>query len=269
MTGILVLVILIMGASLFFVLDANKNLNEKVNTLSYEIHEKEDELKRLDRKLEKQESKTDELQTTVDSYKANMEIMEEAITEYEGLLDEYSVEVSKLNLKLVEEQQSKIPTGYYDVQEYKYENSVKGLNEFLNFKFELPVNYEMNVFDCSESSAYLEWMLEKYGFETQIAVGRAPFDKSVYHAWVLVSTADGYITAIEATTLTGDADKWIEVASNILDNTGRGIIYYDEYDAVSVDYYENYEDLYDTIHEAVQDNSLEEWNWWHGIWGFQ
>lgn len=264
-----IFIILVMGASLYFVIEANRSLSEKVNTLGHNMKEKEEELERLNRKLEKQEAKNTDLLTSVDDFKSNIQTMKDSLTEYEGLLDKYSIEVNHLNTKLVEEQQSKVPIGYYDDYEYKYENSLEGLNEFLNFEFELPVNYEINVFDCSESSAYLEWMLEKYGFDTQIAVGRAPFDKSVYHAWVLVSTDDDYITAIEATILTGDPNKWMEVASNVLENSGRGVIYYDEFDSVSVDYYESYEGIYDTIHEAVEDNSIEEWNWWNGVWGFQ
>ncbi len=55
-----------------------------------------------------------------------------------------------------------------------------------------------DVFDCSETSAMLEWLLEGAGFNASIASTSGTFG----HSWVLVTLANGDVVAIESTTLT-------------------------------------------------------------------
>jgi len=57
--------------------------------------------------------------------------------------------------------------------------------------------YSMNVFDCSESSALLEWLLEGAGFDASIAV--SSFYETFPHTWVIVNLSDGKSVNIEAT----------------------------------------------------------------------
>lgn len=59
--------------------------------------------------------------------------------------------------------------------------------------------YQVNVFDCSEMSAYMEWELENLGWHTKIVVGDSPFG-SGYHAWLLVECEEGGYMPVEATT---------------------------------------------------------------------
>ena len=50
----------------------------------------------------------------------------------------------------------------------------------------LPIeDYELSVFDCSELSAYAEWLAENCGYDTVIAVVR-PWAGEPGHAWVVV-----------------------------------------------------------------------------------
>lgn len=60
--------------------------------------------------------------------------------------------------------------------------------------------YEVDVFDCSEMSAYMEWELENLGWHTIIVAGDSPFG-SGRHAWLLVETSEGKYMPVEATTL--------------------------------------------------------------------
>jgi hypothetical protein len=46
--------------------------------------------------------------------------------------------------------------------------------------------YDQSVFDCSEMAAFLEWMLEKHGFDTKICLASRFANGSIGHAWVAV-----------------------------------------------------------------------------------
>lgn len=52
--------------------------------------------------------------------------------------------------------------------------------------------YEVNFFDCSEMSAFLEYWLENKGFNTDIVSDRS-------HSWVIVETEPGIWTHVEST----------------------------------------------------------------------
>lgn len=60
-------------------------------------------------------------------------------------------------------------------------------------------DYEFNVFDCSEASARLEWVLEGYGFRTRLYVSEFPA-----HIWIMTKLDDGSWVAIESTLLTSN-----------------------------------------------------------------
>ena len=68
-----------------------------------------------------------------------------------------------------------MPHSYYSTDTFKHhENTWNDLDRFLTSEFKLPRDYELHVFDCSESSAYLEWALENAGFTAEIVVGPSP-----------------------------------------------------------------------------------------------
>ena len=82
--------------------------------------------------------------------------------------------------------------------------NAEGLAYLLN-QVKLP-EYEANVFDCSDCSAFIEWLLEGAGFHAYIVIrpqlGGVSYVPS--HSWVQVETEDG-IVAIETTSLTSGA----------------------------------------------------------------
>jgi len=141
-----------------------------------------------------------------------------------------------------------------------HENTWGELQKFLTSEFKLPREYELNVFDCSESSAYLEWALENAGFWAEIVVGPDPSGEGgMDHAWVIAYTKD-YKVAIEATALT-TRDRYIWLS---WDRT-PGVIYGNDN---LIDYWENYYEKYDkrlkNIYIAIRESgySRMEWNWW-------
>ncbi len=48
------------------------------------------------------------------------------------------------------------------------------------------MDYKLDIFDCSEAAAHVEWALEISGFDAKIAVGPTPFDFTGQHAWIFV-----------------------------------------------------------------------------------
>jgi hypothetical protein len=154
-----------------------------------------------------------------------------------------------------------IPSGYYSTDRFSdYSGSFSDLEDFLS-RFELPVEYEEDVFDCSESSAFLEWALEDAGFNASYARGPAPWNPSEgLHAWVIVRTTDGYKVAIEATALTGNT-LWDRITSFF---TGRvkGIVYSNN---PHINAYCSPESEYSDIYETIRaKRNLEDCDWWAG-----
>lgn len=149
---------------------------------------------------------------------------------------------------------NEVPQGYYsnDTSQHR-PNTYIGLYQFLDSGVVLPQDYEAEVFDCSESAAYLEWALEYVGFNAVIVCGlnpRAPEDGS-YHAWVIVYTEDSYKVAIEAT------------AQNKGDKPS-GIVYTG--DPNGENYHNGYEYCFENIYQCASEYmSISEWNWWEGI----
>lgn len=72
-----------------------------------------------------------------------------------------------------------IPDDYYNQTSSPSNASI--MNELRNWKWNR--EYEINVFDCSDMSAYLEYYLENRGFNTTICTGD-------HHAWILINIDD-------------------------------------------------------------------------------
>lgn len=125
---------------------------------------------------------------------------------------EYSLEVGGLStsVEVVNPANNPIeyPEYYYGVAEdyvqknfdVPQEKNIEGLATFLN-EVKLPT-YVEGEFDCSDSSAVVEWLLEGTGFDVKIASNSRLGEMVVNsHTWVMVSLSDGRKVAVEATYL--------------------------------------------------------------------
>ena len=158
-----------------------------------------------------------------------------------------------------------VPHAYYPTWVPYRPNTQSELQDFLTYEFTLPTGYMTGVFDCSESAAYLEWALERAGFDAEIVVGPAPWDPSLgYHAWVIAHTDDPYRVAIEPTALTGGL---VSKLAYLFTGRAPGVVYKgDEY---ASGYYDEWEYKFKNVYCAVEHyRGAEEWNWWAGYWGF-
>lgn len=213
--------------------------------------------------------------TTLESNYASLE------SDYKSLQSDYYVlkgEMSELqfnydrledenrDLQNLLDQYEKVPHAYYSTGAFPHHsNTYEELNQFLTYEFVLPRGYERGIFDCSESSAYLEWALESAGFDACIAVGPTPWNPtSGYHAWVIAYT-EKYKVAIEATGLTGEY-----YLSYLFTGRTPGIVYSgDSLIPGWENYYEGYDSLFQNIYLSIRDyGTPQEWNWWEGYFGF-
>lgn len=236
------------------------------------------QLNRLQSDYVSLQSQYGELSSNYKSLESNYESLE---SDFKSLRSDYDIlqgrmaalqssynrlEAENRDLQRLLEQYEKVPHAYYSTGAFPYHaNTYEELEWFLIFEFESPRGYELNVFDCSESAAYLEWALETAGFDAQIAVGRAPFNPNIGHAWV-IAYPKGYRVAIEATALTGEYNLLYLFIGRV-----RGIVYRDDLLIPGwKDYYEGYDHLFENIYYAIRNyGTLEEWNWWEGYFGFR
>jgi hypothetical protein len=160
----------------------------------------------------------------------------------------------------------KVPHSYYSADAFEpHSNTWEELDHFLTYEFRLPRKYEENVFDCSESSAYLEWALETAGFNADIVTGPTPWEPSSgYHAWVMVY-CEGNRAAVDATWLTGKHYLGFLYWDRI-----PGVIYAeDRFIDYWQNYYEGYDDTYKNIYHTIRDSGVTgEWDWWVEFWEF-
>lgn len=120
----------------------------------------------------------------------------------------------------------------------------------LQTSFQIPwqLCYQPGVFDCSEMTAYLEYMLERHGYTAQICQGETTLGK---HAWVLVynNVARCWIP-IEATSPVGTLDP---------------ILFYILTGGMAKDHYSprwRWEDIYDV-------RRISEYDWWNSPYADQ
>ncbi len=98
------------------------------------------------------------------------------------------------------------PIGYYDaaksyVSSHYHLDTGKTIDDLASFLNQIELHsYVEDLFDCSESSCMLEWLLEGAGYETEIA--NTSFSELFPHMWVLVKLDNRHDVAIEATSLT-------------------------------------------------------------------
>jgi len=218
--------------------------------------------------------------TLLESFYSSLELDYNALeSDYESLHSDYYILQGQMgqlesshsqlqdeneSLRQLLQQYEKVPYGYYSTRNFPYHsNTFEGLCGFLIYDFVLPTDYRLNIFDCSESAAYLEWALDTAGFDARIAVGQCPWDVSGgRHAWVHVYFDDSTYSAVEPTALTRTYSYLTWEAGMV-----PGLVYLEQPSANN--YYHNYDELLDNIYLAIKHTgSTEEWNWWEGFWGF-
>lgn len=211
------------------------------------------------------------LQTNYSALESDYKSLRSDYDILQGKISELQISYSKLesenkDLKRLLDQYEKVPHSYYSTVEFTHHsNTYEELCQFLSFEFVLPRGYKLNVFDCSESAAYLECALETAGFDARIAIGPTPWDPtSGYHAWV-IAYPEGYRVAIEATALSGEYSLL-----SLFSLRTPGIVYGDDSLIPGWDnYYEGYDNLFQNIYHAIRHYvSVEQWNWWEGFFGF-
>ena len=217
-----------------------------------------------EKKISSYEDTISTLRKEVNKYREELRTANDELLETKNDYNELSKDFDLIydQYKELEQELGKIhiPDNYYfnNTGDGNYSQLVKYLNDF-----DMPVEYALNVFDCSEQAAFMERQLENAGFSTYIAVGPAPTNPSVGHAWVIVITSDNYKVAIEPTEILGGMDGATQRMFSSIFNRGNGIVSYEQ----NSGYYEGYNSLYSDIYEAESFMKIEEFDWWLGMWG--
>lgn len=137
-----------------------------------------------------------------------------------------------------------IPCPYYAKVDPWLDHSIFGIETLIGSG--ILRKYDRNVFDCGEMAAYLEWMLEKHGFDTKICLADRFANGSIAHAWVAIDIPPRRYY-VEPTAL----------------NTG-GFIFstIKPYDGNYKDYC-RYDAIYEDIYEVTKNNLVSEFDWWN------
>lgn len=250
------------------------NLQQKFESVSsnYEqLHEKylllQSDYQKLQQDYNSLRSNYEELERSAGTWKSKYDQLLQDYNALKAKYDSLQDRVDELEAKVAElesllREYENVPHGYYETNYFASNGTARELKGILKRAHEmLSRDYMAGVFDCSESAAFIEWVLEDAGYDAYIAVGPAPWDPDAgYHAWVIAYTKDGYVAAIECT-ITTSSRSWLEL--ELLD---YGIIYGD--DPYAEGYYEGYDHLFKNIYQAIRYYGAFEWNWWEGYWGF-
>jgi len=185
------------------------------------IEELRSEKETLEKRVQKLEDEKLGLITKVENLRTENE-------ELRSQLSELQVKISELEDKLRLYKQ--VPHSYYSTNFFPEQgNTVEDLRAFLS-KLKIPHKYEKGVFDCSEISAYVEWILEDAGFDAYIVLAED-------HAWNMVKVAG--------------ATYYVDLSS------GKPYIF------KSDKRYSKIIKVFKNIYEAVDYyRSVKEWDWW-------
>lgn len=247
------------------------DLTKQVYTLNYNYATLLSNYNTLNSNYQVLQSSYNTLKSDFESLKSDYDSLQSDYYQMQGRMDELESRNSELraenqDLQRQLDQYEKVPHAYYYRSSFlHHSNTYEELCQFLTYEFKIPRDYELGIFDCSESAAYLEWALETAGFDARIVVGPTPWNPaSGYHAWV-IAYPEGYRVAIEPTALSGEY-----ILLELLTGRTPGIIYgNDPVISCWQNYYEGYDDQFKNIYIAIGNSGrLEEWNWWEGFWGF-
>ena len=196
----------------------------------------------------------DELRSQLQNYEKTAIDSRELIKEQSSTISNLQKELEELkqnNTTLTEQNKKndkKIQDLYKDNFNYYY--PVEGSNTKDMFylltlldEWHKRTDYILNVYDCSEQSAHLEWYLETNGIKAEIVVGYPSWTDKL-HAWVW-AYVDGGKYAIESTT---KRLKYYE--GGILADVDK--TYYDK---------EFIRTVYPSINSIPQ-NEIHEYDWW-------
>jgi len=264
--SLIIILIFVIGISCFMVYNLNgevNRLNTDYSSMSSKYYSEKDRSNGLQNELNGLNDKYNTLQSNYNSLKSGYDILQSKYDNLQGqsstIKSNYqNLESENKRITSLLNQYEKVPNGYYTISSFKkHDNTYKELQNFLKDEFELPKGYDLNIFDCSESSAYLEYALDNAGFDANIVTGRTPWGGDGYHAWVIVYNTDMTV-AVEATSLTGGIIKIIG-----RDGIVRGG------DIGANNYYNGYDSSFKNIYLAIKGyGGIGEWNWWEGYWGF-
>lgn len=165
----------------------------------------------------------------------------------------------------IEEEKTAIPKNYYTKDDIPNRpNTYSNLKKFLKSRVGLS-GYNINKYDCSEMSAFLESRLEDAGFDACIAEGPAPWNTQVYHAWVFVrawrdgrldwfpieATDPRFYNVDEGVTFRKIFSRLLKVPGIITRGNCRYYLQYFKYD-----------NIYNSIHD-IPKSKLHEYDWWN------
>jgi len=181
-----------------------------------------------------------------------------------------AIEKSLGRREKIEEPKTLISKNYYKKDKLPNRpNTYSNLKKFLKSRVGLS-GYNINKYDCSEMSAFLEWRLEDAGFDAYIAEGPVPWDKKKgLHAWIFVWTwkneqriwvpieaADPRFFDVDEGVTTGKIlSRWLETPGVV---TGSKFNQFSKY---YLQYFK-YDHLYSSIYD-IPESKLHEYDWWN------
>jgi len=137
-----------------------------------------------------------------------------------------------------------IPSPYYAKVDPWLDHSIFGIETLIGSG--ILRKYDVNVFDCSEMAAYLEWMLEKQGFDSKICLADKFANGSISHAWVAIDIPP----------------RRYYVEPTAVNSGGFFFSTIKPYDGNYKDY-SRYDAIYEDIYEATKSNPVSEFDWWN------
>jgi hypothetical protein len=141
------------------------------------------------------------------------------------------------------------PFPYYDYDDDWTDHSITGLKDVLGMGLVEPTKED--VFDCSERSAYVDWVLKNHGFKSKICMDwRGPWQNEP-HAWVGVQVGDE-VVYIE----TNDASGRFVYVDYFDPDWDKYNIPVDTVDPMGM---HQYNDIYTAIADGVAEDELD---WW-------
>lgn len=219
----------------------NTNLESLMNSLAEENDNLLGELDSLTKKRADLQSQVDALTKNSTDLQSEVDDLTEEIDDLEWKVWNLELEIWDLEyeMELLEQiaEENKFEFYYASLVQQRF--GIDDLEEYLDRWEWIIGTYKEDIFDCSEMSAYIEWRLENEGYHTYIAVGETPWEDDTYHAWLLVETSEDAYMPVEATVY--DLVSW---SDPYFDN------YYD------------YDQLFETIHDALYDYP-DEFDWWN------
>jgi hypothetical protein len=137
-----------------------------------------------------------------------------------------------------------IPSPYYVKVDPWLDHSIFGIETLIGSGIQR--KYDENVFDCSEMAAYLEWMLEKQGFDSKICLADRFANGSLSHAWIAIDIPP----------------KRYYVEPTALNSGGFMFSTIKPYDGTYRDY-SKYDAIYEDIYGVTKSNPVSEFDWWN------